>query len=356
MGNSVSQDFTKSFEKLNNIVTNIVNEKDMFKNRDYNFLSQDVCNQHFLLMEKELDRHLKVNINNLGSSLYLIPKDSVDTKKSTLCKQISRHYLKILYLVCLIKYVYNLEKYGEFSLSGIIFRNVSIKENLMEINFCNVAHKDFSKELKDAHKLDFSKLEGLQFFTEYFLDRSESNAFVKAMKRVFARAPKREVGDRLCEISRQTSREHVRHLEAMYLRRYGEKLVCRKERETSEKPTNLFMFVEKDNPVLSRDYCHERHKLVFETKSTGGRKMLQMYKDMEARHSAHLAGIQNLLQSFVIPEKNGTFTLKDITQQELHQIISRVKEEIKTYYIETLLDFQKLLDVGKNTPNINIMK
>lgn len=360
MGNSISHDLSKSFEKLNTIVTSIVNEKDVFKNRDYNFLSEDVCNNHYLVMENELNRHLKVTLNNLGTNLYLIPKDH-DKKhgnKGELCRRISKHYMKILYLLCLIKYVYNLERHGEFSISGIIFRNIRVDGNLMELNFCNVAHKDFSRSLKDAHKLDFGKLEGLKFLTQFFLDKSESYAFIHAMRRVLARSPKRVVGDTFCEMSQGASPAHVRELEAVYSHRYNEKLVCRGRHmdPKADKAPNLFMFVEKDNPILSKEFCNEKHKFVYEIHSPGGRKMLEMYKKMRKNHDAHLDKVAGLLDLLVFKEHDGTFTLKDINQRTLHGIIKNVKESIKSYYIQSLLDFHKLLDVGKNTPNINISR
>ena len=57
MGNQVSSPekndkniFEKELQHINDIVNSIVTEKDLFKNRDYNFLTQDVCNQHYILM------------------------------------------------------------------------------------------------------------------------------------------------------------------------------------------------------------------------------------------------------------------------------------------------------------------
>jgi hypothetical protein len=80
MGNHISvysdtNVFEKELKTLNTIVNSILTEENMFQNRDYNFLSQDVCEKHYMIMENELQRHLKVHVKELGSSRVLIPKN-----------------------------------------------------------------------------------------------------------------------------------------------------------------------------------------------------------------------------------------------------------------------------------------
>ena len=51
--------FKNELTKLNHIVTSIINDKDLFKNSNYNFLSQEVCNKYQIILEDELSKHLK---------------------------------------------------------------------------------------------------------------------------------------------------------------------------------------------------------------------------------------------------------------------------------------------------------
>lgn len=372
MGNQVSSQtkekniFEKELQHINGIVTSIVTEKDLFKNRDYNFLTQDVCNQHYILMENELNRHLKVEIQNLGTALYLIPKDNesyyqkYNLNKKEICKKISNHYMKILYILCLIKYVYNLEQFGDFSISGIVFRNVRFVDNIMEINFCNVPQKDFSKSMKDAYRLDFGQLEGLKFLTTFFLDKTEALSFTKVMRSVLAKKSKSQIATQVCEYISDTHAavDHVKQLQQIYMNKFNEKLVCKSKssQQGLHKIPNLHMYVEKDNPIFSKEYCSEIHKLIIQLNTPGGKKVLEQYNLMKQHYSENIKEIEKLLDLLIAKNGDGGYSLKDISKNSLDSIIYKVKDVIKTYYIQSLLDFQKLIEVGKNTPNINMIK
>lgn len=358
--------FEKELSGVNAIVNSIINEKDLFKNRDYNFLSQDVCSQHYVLMESELNRHLKINIQNLGTSLYLIPKDreaytSQQINKKEICKKISHHYMKVLYILCLIKYVYNLEKNGDMSIAGIVFRNIRFVDNIMEINFCNVPQKDYSKSLKDAYKMDFGRLEGLRFLTSYFLDKKEALAFVRVMRRVLAHGTKGGLASSMCgyKATSGVSAEHVLQMERMYLDRYGEKLVCKQgavEKGGKEpRSIGLHMFVGKDNPILSREFCNEIHKYIIQINTPAGKKAVERYKAMKANYDTNLKEVERLLGLLVERGKGGGYTLRNLGRAQLDAIVYKVRDTIKTFYVQSILDFQSLLEVGKKVPNINVI-
>ena len=53
--------------------------------------------------------------------------------------------------------------------------------------------------------------------------------------------------------------------------------------------------------------------------------------------------------------KNGSqYELKDIDKNSLDQIIADIKLKVKVFYIQSIFDFQTLLDLAKATPNIHI--
>lgn len=356
--------FENELSGLNAIVNNIINDEDLFKNQNYNFLSKDVCNQHYILMENELNKHLKVNLGELGTALYLIPKEH-ETKskvnKKEICQKVSYHYMKILYIICLIKYVYNIEQHGDFSISGIIFRNIKIVENIMEINFCNVPQKDYRKDVKDAYKMDFGKLEGLKFLTQYFLEQNESSAFLKVMRGLLARSGKNQVKNTFCKYISNGALSNIKEVEKMYMDKYNEKLICKddvKEDAVKSKrgSVNLFMYVERDNPIFSKEYCYEMHKLVIPLTSQNGKKVHDQYKIMKTNYKNNISNISNLLNMLVDKNENGDYELKDISHRDVTQVIDNVKNTIKTYYIQSIYDYQMLLDIGKQTPNINMIK
>ena len=86
MGNKISLASHKVFEKdlqyLSTMVNAVIDDKNVFKNNDYNFLSKDVCERHTLVLEDELNKHLKVSLQTVGTSLYLIPNNDSNNKQT----------------------------------------------------------------------------------------------------------------------------------------------------------------------------------------------------------------------------------------------------------------------------------
>jgi hypothetical protein len=382
-----SQIFHKELEGIHTIVNAIVNDKNVFRNSEYNFLSKDVCSKNYMVLESDLKKHLKVELTSAGQTLYLIPKDS-DSKynKYEICQKIANHYIKILYILSLVKNVYNLEKYGEKSISGIIMRNVTVVDDLLQITFCAVPHKDYSKDISKAEYLDFSQLEGLAFFHSYFLDDDESKTYIDLMRRVLGHYTKSSIQKYLCEsthiASSKKQSDIVQTFQLLFETRYGEKLTCPSHLMSSissktggkdisvtgvsvlkglngvkgkgPRRPNLLMKVAPNNPVLSSQYCNEKRKYLIQTNTVHGKKVLAQYHKMKANYKKNLDSIESILHELVIRQKDNSYVLRDLDKRTLDHLIVRVKETVKRYYIQSLFDYHVLLEMGKNTQNINM--
>ncbi len=356
--------FQKELSLLNTIVNNLLTEKDLFKNNDYNFLSQDVCDKYKVVLEEELDKHLKLSIKALGTSLYILPKDEDNNDKLTklnltkkqVCEKVSNHYIKILYILSLIKYVYNIEQDGDLSIAGIVYRNIRVLDDIMEINFCDLPHRNYSNQ-KETFKINFSKLEGFKFFVDYFLDKSEASAFMSIMKSILARNSKQKFSSIVCHhIANKTLKsEDLKYLEELYMKKYGNRLVCRQNKVatpvSSKHIINLDVFVNRDNPILAKEYCFAPRKIIIKTSSKEGKKILDSYNQMKKNYEVNIGNIITLLNKFV-NNNNGTYTLRDIDKVTLDAIIEEVKMKVKVFYIQSIIDFQLLLDEAKLVPNI----
>ena len=369
--------FSNELAPLKQVVNNIIDEKDLFKNKDYNFLSQDVCKQHYVLLQQELNQHLKVDLEALGTSLYIIPKNDdekltkLNLSKAEICQKISNHYIKILYIICLIKYVFNLEHNGDMSIAGIVFRNFKILDDIMEIDFCAVPHKDYSKEGDGIYKIDLSNLEGMSFFTSYFLTPSESRTFLSLMKLVLAKKNKSVVRSRICAMikNNQLSPDLLGQIETLYQSRFGSKLVCtpadKDEKDDKENPvseggrsqkkTSLSVFIEKENPIFSSKLCMSSNQIIVKTNTAEGKKILGMYKDMHAKYSQSLTEIMSILDKLVSKDSNGEYVLKDITKEDLEKIIQETKTKVKIFYMQSIMDYQAILEFAKTIPNISLL-
>jgi len=402
MGNSASKlnhktVFEKELPKLNTLINDIINDKDMFKNKQYNFLSQDICQNYQVILEEELSKYLKLDIKNLGASLYIIPKNA-DTDnhekltkykltKAQVCEKISNHYIKILYIMCLVKYVYNLEMSGDLSIAGIVFRNIKIVDDMMQIYFCGMPHKNYhEKDSKAPNKIDFSKLEGMKFFTHYFLDPEESYTFINILKNILARSSSNKIKQSMCEYLSEHGAKDYSVLEKLYKIRYpNEKLNCAHQNKhqsggssappappaphashappaphASHAPpappdTKLLLYIEKDNPIFLSDYCAAPIKLVVKLNTPEGKKLLAHYKKMLTAYEQNVASIYSYLTRMVHKNSHSKiYELKDINKHELDMIIHDIKLKIKEFYIQSIFDFQNLLDMAKTTPNIHI--
>lgn len=381
MGNrsSRSQDhhvFEKELEVLNEIVSGIINEKDVFKNNDYNFLSHDVCDAYQVVLEDELQKHLKLHIKSLGSSLYIIPKDD-DTRmtkmnltKKQVCEKISNHYIKILYIMSLVKYVYSLESAGDMSIAGIVFRNIRVLDDIMEINFCDLPHKNYAFNGTEAYKIDFAKLEGFRFFVEYVLSKPEAHVFLGLVRSVLGRNNKNKITTTICGsfASKTLSSADLRDIEAMYMSKFGTKLRChqmggniRPSKNTNEQDVgtniskrslSLNIFINKDNPIFAKDICFAPRKVIIKTSTKEGRVVFDLYNILRQNYLKNVKSVESILKKLVMQQRDGSYALKDIDKVTLDNIIGEMKTRIKLFYIQSIIDYQNLLDKAKLIPSI----
>lgn len=365
MGNSLSGHsdnnvFEKELAKLNVVVNSIISDKDIFNNKDYNFLSQDVCENYQVVLEEELSKHLTLEVKELGAKLFIIPKVDDDTEsrltkykltKRQVCEKISNHYIKILYILCLIKYVYNIEKSGDLSIAGIVLRNIKIVDDMMQIYFCGLPHKDFSSGSNDHHRIDFSKLEGMKFFTEFFLDPQESHTFLGILRSVLARNSPQKVQQKMCHYLHVHGAKDIKHLEKLYASRFDDRLHCKQE---GGNHIDLHMYIEKDNPVFNSDYCSAPVKLVIKLRTPQGKKVHGSYKQLKNNYNKNVESIMKIISKLVNKDSSGKYSLRDIDKRELNVIIDEVKIVVKSFYIQSIFDFQNMLDLAKKTPNIHI--
>jgi hypothetical protein len=370
MGNSSSRSFDNNVFKtelttINNIVTNIINEQDLFINSKYNFLSQDVCNKYQVVLEEELNKHLKIDIKALGTALYLIPKND-ETKltnfnitKKEVCEKISNHYLKILYIITLIKYVYNIENNGDLSIAGIVLRNIRLLDDVMEVNFCDIKQVNYYNKTGDKkrYKIDFSNLEGFKFFVDFFLEKSEANAFLGVLKGILARSSKGDIKNRICNYQDNFNQKELHELQQLYLKRYNEKLICNSSKgkfKSNHIPAvTLDVFINKNNPIFSHNYCSSMKKLIIKTNTKEGREVMNLYKELKKNYDVNIANLETALNKLIVHQKDNKVSLKDIDKSTLDQIIFDVKTIIKVFYLQSIVDYQRLLDKAKLVPNID---
>lgn len=329
MGNSVS--FQKEHEKLGAIVQKVLTENDLFKNKHYNFLSEDVCKKYYMVFEKDLQKHIKLDVANLG--VYLFPKEQT-TQKQEICSKISKHYIRVLYVLCLIKYIYDLENVGENSFASIIFQNIQIVDGIIRIRTCELPQKDYALNMQ---KIDFKQLKGFDFFVSYFLDRDEASHFAGIMRGVLGREGKKQMAKRFC------MKKELRYL---YKERFGDNLTCELAASSTTKAVDTHFFVEKYNPIFSGYFCGSPISINVKLASAEGRKIKSLYDVLKKHYETNLVAVHALLLEIVEDDH-----LRDLSKTQLDTIISKIKETVQLFYIQTLVDYQNLIDAAMKVPS-----
>jgi hypothetical protein len=375
MGNKISMPTSNIFQNdlvtLNNIVNNILTEDNQFKNPNYSFLYEDVCKSHTILLEEELSKHLKVSLKSLGTNLYLLPQsDDVTTSQGTkiskkdICKKISSHYMRILYMLTLVKYVYDLEHHGDLSIAGILFRNIKIEDGLMSISFCSMPQKDYTQTTQD-YKVDFGTLEGMTFFIDYVLEKGEAKGFIEVLRAILSRTSKSVIRRNICNLVSKNglSKQSLKEIESIYTSKFKSSLHCelspinnKAEKVSSiRKKPNLYMKIEKDNPVFQKEYCYNVNQFIIRLDSKN-KEVIDAFKTMQNNYKKNVKSIESLIDKLVMKTKEGKYELHDITKLDLDKVVADIKTTIKVFYLQSIVDYQNLLDVAKKNQIIEVNK
>jgi hypothetical protein len=344
--------------KLNEIVNAVMTADDRFVDSNYNFLFEDVCQNYTMVWEKELDKHLKVDLETVHGSIYIVPKkDIVDDEanntrasKNDLCKEIAKHYIKILYVIALIKRVYDLENSGDNSIAGIMERNIKIVDGVMQINYCSIPHKDYVSQ-GTASNVDFSNLEGLYVFVENFLTPVERHIFVEQLKAVFARKQKYRVEEMVCNDTLVTLDEYNN----LYKRRYNKHFTCSNVHEFKrEHSVDLMFEVAANNPVMHSKHCYSRKQVLIPltnaTRDETIKGLVEVYKEMRQNYIRNVDLVLAILGRLIVKDDQ-QYKLKDIDTTELEAVVHEVKRVVIMFYVQSIVDFQSLLDYALSLEN-----
>jgi hypothetical protein len=356
--------FANELKDLHQLVSSILTSQDTFVDPNYNFLFEDVCKNYTLLWEKELNKHLKIELEDVAGALYLVPKKDLihveegkSLSKLELCNSISRHYAKILYVLSLVKHVYDLEENGDNSLAGIVQRNIRLHEGIMEVNYCSIPHKDFDNE---GNMIDFSQLHGMEFFAKHFLSPVEKHLFIGQMKKVFDRSQRYKIENIICNDELVPITEYNK----IYENRFDEDFRCegKKNRSgqrgggpSSSHSINLMFNVVADNPILHSKLCMSPKKILVMLNKAGGKDAKRLYDYMWDNYNKNISKMMNVLEKMTVKVGHG-YRLKNLTSKELEDIIKEVKHHIIVFYVQSIVDYQALLDYCKKIDSIRVSK
>ena len=352
-----SKVFEEVLKNINEIINGIITPDNQFVNPKYNLLDFTTCQQYNAVWASKLKDETTMKIQSINDKVHFIPKNTSpeqQPKKEEACKSIVSHYMKILYIIRLIKYILDIETFGDNSIAGIIYRNIEIKDNNMHFSYCGMPHKDFTKP-DNVNKIDFSNLEGLEFCTKYFLDIQESTNFIKVFKSSLSEN-RHALGKRLCDFMDidEGKLQNVKitdYLTDLLIESNRTKKFNNAQNENNNnnnnnngkgknKKVSLDMEIDANNPIFNRNLCYEPKRFIVNLEKHENIKNL--YKEILNIYKGYIDNFQYILNQ-LIEKKGELYELKDLNKNDLDRIIALTKQQVQLFYVQSILNYKLLL-------------
>ena len=330
--------FSRELTLLNQLINDVLTTSKTFKNNNIlNSLLKKRCDRFVLSSEEKLSKYSKIHLNELNTSITLIPEKDYIKDKKLLCKRISSFYSKLLRILLLIKYVYDVENYGAYNIAGVIDKNIKQTKNNIKVKFCNTSQPP-------GDSLDIDDLPGFKFFVESLLTLKEYNSFMKIYQDIFNLKNVENIDEMLC-IRRifENDVENVIFIQQMR---------CKQSENTnnfnhilnSDKMNTSMIEIHPKNPILSWKYCSNITELNCEkTKQT--RENLSI---LRTNYKKNLQKVLEILDDIVTFDKvSSTFKIKEVSDDKLYLIEKRVKQTILQFYIRSIVDYKIVLQSCK---------
>jgi hypothetical protein len=122
--------FEPELRTMSSVVQALLTSEGVFTNADYNqhMDADTACATYRFVTERELNSHLKLSVGD--DTVYVIPRDDMRVipapQRRAICKQLTGHYSRALYVLKLLKDAYDLDGGGDMSVAGIVSRNIRL--------------------------------------------------------------------------------------------------------------------------------------------------------------------------------------------------------------------------------------
>jgi hypothetical protein len=336
--------FFKEIQKIEKLINSIISKNDTFRDNGYNFLNEKVCNKYTMVLESNLKKHLKVHLNDLATNVYLIPKVNPNKEaitKDEICTLISTHYNKTLKMLSLVREIYDFENAGDYSIGGIIFRNMkeSNNGNTFEIAYCASTQEPLVMDGSNS-RIDFKNLKGLNRFVNDFLSEDEASTFVSHIRELMGKTGIKKLetimkNDTLIPMETYSKIYDINPSSKKSLFLIG---------GNSHKKQNLMIRVDKNKPILSYELCFDKQKI----NKPHTRKSRELFQKFKKDYVSNLEEVYQSLMELVYYDKFGeTFRLQDLTHEKIKNIEKKLKRLVAIFYIQSLVNYLKILNYVK---------
>lgn len=328
-----------------------------FKGERENDLAQEKCDAYMMITNGQLDSSFKRDeLISLGKEVLAVTKTMDDASKAEWCKVISKHYNRMLALIRLVNAVHDTENNGEGSIAGIVFRNLYIRNNVMEIFFCAVPQDSqgtpvagaAAKELVHPYAtektlaeqnvfVDFKSLRGVRILVENVLSNKEAQIFLQELQFVLHQSTGAEFKRLVCN-------DQLVDREAVLPGVNCEDVLG----HLADKPVEYMLTVPSKNPVLDNRYCQMVRKVVVPIST-----VKTQYERLRVNYHNNLSRVFDIVDKELIERPTPkSFRLRNVEASQLDAIERKLKSAVVTFYLQTIADYHLLLNRALNEDHV----
>lgn len=337
--------FEKELNNIESIINKIITKNDKFVDPSYNFMDDSVCNDYTMVVEDKLNKHLKIHLHDLASNIYFVPKkmNEVTLKnqnitKKELCSIITSHYTRTLKILSMIREMYDIENGGDYSLPGILFRNIDNVDGMFQVSYCGMNQEP----LDGGERVDFSKLKGLKRFVDEMLTEEEARTFLLHLKQLFGNMNKRKISELICK-------DTLLSLETYQMIYEGIPIDMRCQTGGGVSGNHFMFFVAKDKPIISYELCYDKQKMMIPYDKT----IKSLFQKFKSDYLVNLNGVTSIIHKLISFDKSSkSYKLNDLSHDQLIAIEMELKRNVMVFYIQSMVNYYKIFNYIKNNKHL----
>ena len=298
-----------------------------------------------MVVEDKLQKHLKIHLHELATTIYFVPKannqlmakNQTITKKE-LCSIITSHYTRTLKVLSMIREMYDIENGGDYSLPGILFRNMDNIDGMFQASYCGLNQEP----LNGGDRVDFSKMKGLKRFVDEMLTTEEARTFLLHLKQLFGNMNKKRISELICQdtlISLQTY--------AMIYEGIPINMSCQSGGGLSNE--HFLFFVGKDKPIISYELCYDKQKMLIPYDKTIKALFIKFKND----YLLNIHNVTTIIHKLIsFDKKTKSYKLNDLSHDQLISVEMEMKKSVMIFYIQSMVNFYKIFNHIKNNKHL----
>jgi hypothetical protein len=334
--------FEKELSEINDVVSNLINAKNLFKNDEYNFFMKNKCKDITVINQNKLHKYKKYQLNQADNNYFIIPKDELTKTKKDYCNKISMYFSRILKIIFCIKYIYDLENNGDRSIGGIIMRNIKLNDDLLSVSFCESKQNDVREFQKGVN---FSMLSGFDMFIKYILTNDEAKVFIKQMEVILDTYDKKRLNRWVCKDLIVDTNTHSRIHKSKFSCQSGGHIGTAGQTKVFKSNEDIFIKVGEENPILSWNLCGFTKTHL----SKNYKQLNTIIKEMKTNYKFNFKKVFELLNKLVYLDKtDNTYKLLNVTHEDLDDIENKLKRTVIIFFMQSLSDYKNLLNTIKD--------